>query len=137
MRRKDILDIVKVLLDHLEEEEMCDLCGFEYEEDLWDECEEDEEWEEVTEHVKDNSPDALKDRIEFLERTLDTTREDRRFYWENYERVQEENEHLRDLISMLCDTFGLEKYYTGWKLAVSWDKGLIEEIAKARKKLRK
>lgn len=115
MRRKDILDIVKVLLDHLEEEEMCDLCGFEYEEDLWDECDEceecegDEEWEEVTEHVKDNSPETLK----------------------------EENEHLRNVIDMLCDVFWLEQYETNWKLGVSREKGLVEEIAKARKKLRK
>ena len=117
MRRKDILDIVKVLLDHLEEEEMCDLCGFEYEEDLWDECdecegcedEEDEEWEEITEHVKDNSPETLK----------------------------EENEHLRNVIDMLCDVFWLEQYETNWKLWVSREKGLVEEIAKARKKLRK
>ena len=115
MRRKDILDIVKVLLDHLEEEEMCDLCGFEYEEDLWDECdeceedEEFEEWEEVTEHIKDNSPETLK----------------------------EENEHLRNVIDMLCDVFWLEQYETNWKLWVSREKGLVEEIAKARKKLRK
>lgn len=111
MRRKDILDIVKVLLDHLEEEEMCDLCGFEYEEDLWDECEgcEDEEWEEITEHIKDNSPSTLK----------------------------EENEHLRNVIDMLCDVFWLEQYETNWKLGVSREKGLVEEIAKARKKLRK
>ena len=115
MRRKDILDIVKVLLDHLEEEEMCDLCGFEYEEDLWDECDEDEEWEEweeITEHIKDNSPSTLK----------------------------EENEHLRNVIDMLCDVFWLEQYETNWKLGVSREKGLVEEIAKARKarkKLRK
>jgi len=111
MRRKDILDIVKVLLNHLEEEEMCDLCGFEYEEDLWDDYEEDdcEEWEEVTEHVKDNSPETLK----------------------------EENEHLRNVIDMLCDVFWLEQYETNWKLAVSREKGLVEEIAKARKKLKK
>lgn len=110
MRRKDILDIVKVLLDHLEEEEMCDLCGFEYEEDLWDEWDEEcEEREEITEHVKDNSPETLK----------------------------EENEHLRNVIDMLCDVFWLEQYETNWKLWVSREKGLVEEIAKARKKLRK
>ena len=113
MRRKDILDIVKVLLDHLEEEEMCDLCGFEYEEDLWDEWDEErEEREEITEHVKDNSPSTLK----------------------------EENEHLRNVIDMLCDVFWLEQYETNWKLGVSREKGLVEEIAKARKarkKLRK
>lgn len=110
MRRKDILDIVKVLLDHLEEEEMCDLCGFEYEEDLWDEWDEEcEEREEITEHVKDNSPETLK----------------------------EENEHLRNVIDMLCDVFWLEQYETNWKLGVSREKGLVEEIAKARKKLRK
>ena len=110
MRRKDILDIVKVLLDHLEEEEMCDLCGFEYEEDLWDEWDEErEEREEITEHIKDNSPSTLK----------------------------EENEHLRNVIDMLCDVFWLEQYETNWKLGVSREKGLVEEIAKARKKLRK
>ena len=110
MRRKDILDIVKVLLDHLEEEEMCDLCGFEYEEDLWDEWDEErEEREEITEHVKDNSPETLK----------------------------EENEHLRNVIDMLCDVFWLEQYETNWKLGVSREKGLVEEIAKARKARKK
>lgn len=148
MRTQQLLNIMESFLDVLKYEQVCEAFGGEDpidfmcdDSDDWEDEEHWEEWEEereeITETVKDNSPDALKDRIEFLERTLDTTREDRRFYWENYERVQEENEHLRDLINMLCDTFGLDKYYTGWKLAVSWENWLIEEIAKARKKLRK
>ena len=67
-----------------------------------------EDWEEITEVVKDNSPSTLK----------------------------EENEHLKNLVDMICDTFWLEQYETNWKLWVAWDKGLIEEIAKARKKLK-
>ena len=145
MRVEQLLNIMEAFLDALKYEQMCEAFGWEDpidfmcddSEDWEDEEEKEEEREEITETVKDNSPDALKDRIEFLERTLDTTREDRRLYSENYERVKEKNEHLMDLINMLCDTFGLDKYYTGWKLAVSWDKGLIEEIAKARKKLKK
>jgi hypothetical protein len=45
--------------------------------DFQDEDEIDEEWEEVTEHVKDYSPNTLK----------------------------EENEHLKNLIDMICETF--------------------------------
>lgn len=67
-----------------------------------------EEREEVTEDVKDYSPSTLK----------------------------EENEHLKNLVDMICDTFWLEEYETNWKLWVAWDKWLIEEIAKARKKLK-
>lgn len=69
----------------------------------------DEEWEEVTENVKDYSPNTLK----------------------------EENEHLKNLIDMLCDTFWLKKYEIQWQTCVSWEKWLVEEIAKARKKLNK
>ena len=75
-----------------------------------DEDEIEEEWEEVTEHVKDYSPNTLK----------------------------EENEHLKNLIDLICDTFWFEKYVTEkWSLWIAWDKWLLEEIAKARKKLGK
>lgn len=45
----------------------------------------DEEWEEVTETVKDNSPKTLK----------------------------EENEHLNNLVDMICEVFGFDKYDIG------------------------
>ena len=69
-----------------------------------------EEREEVTENVKDYSPKSLK----------------------------EENEHLKNLIDQICYTFWFEKYVTEkWSLWIAWDKWLLEEIAKARKKLGK
>jgi hypothetical protein len=75
-----------------------------------DEEEIEEEREEVTENVKDYSPKSLK----------------------------EENEHLKNLIDLICDTFWFEKYITdSWVLWVAWDKWLLEEIAKARKIINK
>ena len=106
MKTRDVLKIVKELLEHLDEEDICEICWYDYDEDMDEEFNE-EEREEVTEHVKDNSPESLK----------------------------EENQHLRNVIDMLCEVFGLEQYETNWKLAVSWEKWLIEEIAKARRRL--
>ena len=78
--------------------------------DYQDDDEIEEEWEEITEHVKDYSPNTLK----------------------------EENEHLKNLIDLICETFWFEKYVTEkWSLWIAWDKWLLEEIAKARKKLGK
>lgn len=69
-----------------------------------------EEREEVTENIKDYSPKSLK----------------------------EENEHLKNLIDLICNTFWLEKYITdSWALWIAWDKWLLEEIAKARKIINK
>ena len=72
--------------------------------------EEEWDWDEITEDIKDNSPRSLKQEVE----------------------------HLNNLIDLICDTFWLEKYVTeNWALWIAWDKWLLEEIAKARKKLGK
>ena len=108
-RTEKILSIIDKLLTLVENKELDEKL------DKWveymvseEEPEEEEDWEEITEVVKDNSPSTLK----------------------------EENEHLKNLVDMICDTFWLEEYETNWKLWVAWDKWLIEEIAKARKKLK-
>jgi hypothetical protein len=54
-----------------------------------------------------------------------------------YRDADEERMHLKNLVDMLCDVFWLEQYKTNWKLGVAWESGLVEEIAKARKKLKK
>ena len=110
-RTEKVLTIIDKLLTLVEEKDLDEKLDkwVEYmvtEEDDEDDLE--EEREEVTEDVKDYSPSTLK----------------------------EENEHLKNLVDMICDTFWLEEYETNWKLWVAWDKGLIEEIAKARKKLK-
>ena len=108
-KNEKILSIIDKLLTLVENKELDEKL------DKWveymvseEEPEEEEDWEEITEVVKDNSPSTLK----------------------------EENEHLKNLVDMICDTFWLEEYETNWKLWVAWDKWLIEEIAKARKKLK-
>lgn len=112
-KTEKILSIIDKLLTLVENKELDEKLDkwVEYmvtEEEPEEEPEEEEDREEITEVVKDNSPSTLK----------------------------EENEHLKNLVDMICDTFWLEEYETNWKLWVAWDKGLIEEIAKARKKLK-
>lgn len=115
MRVEKLLNIMEAFLDALKYEQMCEAFGWEDPIDfMCDDSEDDEEeteweWEEVTETVKDNSPSTLK----------------------------EENEHLKDLVDRICEIFGLDKYETNWKLWVAWEAGLVDEIAKARKKLKK
>ena len=108
-RTEKVLSIIDKLLTLVEEKDLDEKLDkwVEYMVSEEDE-EEDEDREEITEVVKDNSPSTLK----------------------------EENEHLKNLVDMICETFWLEEYETNWKLWVAWDKGLIEEIAKARKKLK-
>ena len=115
MRVEQLLNIMEAFLDALKYEQMCEAFGWEDPIDFMCDDSEDkdeeteEEREEVTENVKDNSPRTLK----------------------------EENEHLNDLVDRICEIFGLDKYETNWKLGVAWESGLLEEIAKARKKLKK
>ena len=112
-RTEKILSIIDKLLTLVENKELDEKLDkwVEYmvsEEDDDEELE--EEREEVTENVKDYSPKSLK----------------------------EENEHLKNLIDLICDTFWFEKYITdSWVLWVAWDKWLLEEIAKARKIINK
>jgi hypothetical protein len=119
MRVEKLLNIMEAFLDALKYEQMCEAFGWEDpidfmcddsdDEEDWEETDWEEEREEITETVKDNSPRTLK----------------------------EENEHLKDLVDRICEIFGLDKYETNWKLWVAWEAGLLEEIAKARKKLKK
>ena len=77
-RTEKILSIIDKLLTLVENKELDEKL------DKWveymvseEEPEEEEDWEEITEVVKDNSPSTLK----------------------------EENEHLKNLVDMICDTF--------------------------------
>lgn len=92
--------------------------------------------EEVTEDVKDYSPSTLKEENKKLKEKNDEQAEFIQGWYKMYRDADEERMHLKNLVDMICDTFWLEKYETNWKLWVAWDKGLIEEIAKARKKLK-
>lgn len=107
-KTEKILNIIDKLLTLVENKDLDEKLDKWVEYMVSEEDSDDEDWEEITEVVKDNSPSTLK----------------------------EENEHLKNLVDMICDTFWLEQYETNWKLWVAWDKGLIEEIAKARKKLK-
>ena len=120
MNRNDkLLTIIEKLIDLTKEGHTVEyILGLPWEDywcwDPWDkwptEDEIEDEWEEVTEHVKDYSPNTLK----------------------------EENEHLKNLIDLICETFWFEKYVTEkWSLWIAWDKWLLEEIAKARKIINK
>ena len=95
-----------------------------------------EEREEVTEDVKDYSPSTLKEENKKLKEKIDEQAEFIQGWYKMYRDADEERTHLKNLIDMICNAFWLEKYETNWKLWVAWDKGLIEEIAKARKKLK-
>lgn len=117
-RTQQLLNIMEAFLDALKYEQTCEAFGDEDPIDFMcddspedeDEEEEEEEREEITETVVDNSPNKLK----------------------------EENQHLKNLLDMICDLFWLEQYeLEDWSLWVSWEKGLLDEIAKARKKLKK
>ena len=117
-RTQQLLNIMEAFLDALKYEQACEAFGDEDPIDFMcddsteeeDEDEDEEEREEVTETVVDNSPNNLK----------------------------EENHHLKRLIDMICEVFWLEQYeLEDWQLWVSWEKWLIEEIAKARKKIKK
>ena len=77
-KTEKILSIIDKLLTLVENKELDEKL------DKWveymvseEEPEEEEDWEEITEVVKDNSPSTLK----------------------------EENEHLKNLVDMICDTF--------------------------------
>ena len=93
---------------------------------------EDDDWEEKIEEFLDNREEDEEEDDE-CEWEITETVVDR-----SPDKLKAENEHLNNLVDMLCDTFGLTKYeLEDWNVAVMYEKGLVEEIAKARKKLKK
>ena len=65
--------------------------------------------EEVTEHVKDNSPKSLK----------------------------EENEHLSNLLDSMCELYWASRVIDNWVETILYDPEVVQEVHKVLKKKRK
>jgi len=111
MRVEKLLNIMEAFLDALKYEQMCEAFGWEDPIDfMCDDSEEEwegteEEREEVTENVKDNSPSTLK----------------------------EEKEHLSNLLDSLCELFWVKRINDNGVETVVYDPKIIEEVHKAMK----
>lgn len=111
-KTEKILSIIDKLLTLVENKELEDKLDkwVEYmvsEED--DDLEELEEGrEEVTEHVKDNSPKSLK----------------------------EENEHLSNLLDSMCELYWASRVIDNWVETILYDPEVVQEVHKVLKKKR-
>lgn len=111
-RTEKILSIIDKLLTLVENKELEDKLDkwVEYmvsEED--DDLEELEDGrEEVTEHVKDNSPKSLK----------------------------EENEHLSNLLDSMCELYWASRVIDNWVETILYDPEVVQEVHKVLKKKR-
>ena len=65
--------------------------------------------EEVTEHVKDNSPKSLK----------------------------EENEHLSNLLDSMCELYWASRVIDNWVETILYDPEVVQEVHKVLKKKRR
>jgi len=109
-RTEKILSIIDKLLTLVENKELDEKL------DRWVEYmvseEEDEELEEgreeVTEHVKDNSPKSLK----------------------------EENEHLSNLLDSMCELYWASRVIDNWVETILYDPEVVKEVHKVLKKKR-
>lgn len=111
MRVEQLLNIMEAFLDALKYEQMCEAFGWEDPIDFM--CDDSDDWEgteeereEVTENVKDNSPRTLK----------------------------EEKEHLSNLLDSLCELFWVKRINDNGVETVVYDPKIIEEVHKAMKK---
>lgn len=111
-RTEKILSIIDKLLTLVENKELDEKLDkwVEYmvsEED--DDLEELEDGrEEVTEHVKDNSPKSLK----------------------------EENEHLSNLLDSMCELYWASRVIDNWVETILYDPEVVQEVHKVLKKKR-
>lgn len=111
-KTEKILSIIDKLLTLVENKELEDKLDkwVEYmvsEED--DDLEELEDGrEEVTEHVKDNSPKSLK----------------------------EENEHLSNLLDSMCELYWASRVIDNWVETILYDPEVVQEVHKVLKKKR-
>ena len=110
-RTEKILSIIDKLLTLVENKELDEKLDrwVEYmvsEEEDEDEIEEGRE--EVTEHVKDNSPKSLK----------------------------EENEHLSNLLDSMCELYWASRVIDNWVETILYDPEVVKEVHKVLKKKR-
>ena len=110
-RTEKILSIIDKLLTLVENKELDEKLDrwVEYmvsEEDENDDLEEGRE--EVTEHVKDNSPKSLK----------------------------EENEHLSNLLDSMCELYWASRVIDNWVETILYDPEVVKEVHKVLKKKR-
>ena len=111
-RTEKILSIIDKLLTLVENKELDEKLDkwVEYMVTEEDEDEELEEGrEEVTEHVKDNSPKSLK----------------------------EENEHLSNLLDSMCELYWASRVIDNWVETILYDPEVVQEVHKVLKKKRK
>ena len=110
-RTEKILSIIDKLLTLVENKELDEKLDkwVEYMVSEEDEDEELEEGrEEVTEHVKDNSPKSLK----------------------------EENEHLSNLLDSMCELYWASRVIDNWVETILYDPEVVKEVHKVLKKKR-
>ena len=110
-KTEKILSIIDKLLTLVENKELDEKLDrwVEYmvsEDDEEDELEEGRE--EVTEHVKDNSPKSLK----------------------------EENEHLSNLLDSMCELYWASRVIDNWVETILYDPEVVKEVHKVLKKKR-
>ena len=109
-KTEKILSIIDKLLTLVEEKDLDEKL------DKWVECmvsdEDDDDLEEgreeVTEHIKDNSPKSLK----------------------------EENEHLSNLLDSMCELYWASRVIDNWVETILYDPEVIKEVHKVLKKKR-
>ena len=109
-KNEKILSIIDKLLTLVENKELDEKL------DKWVEymvTEEDDDLEEgreeVTEHVKDNSPKSLK----------------------------EENEHLSNLLDSMCELYWASRVIDNWVETILYDPEVVQEVHKVLKKKRR
>ena len=109
-KTEKILSIIDKLLTLVENKELDEKLDrwVEYmvSEEDYDDLE--EEREEVTEHVKDNSPKSLK----------------------------EENEHLSNLLDSMCELYWASRVKDNWVETILYDPEVVQEVHKVLKKKR-
>ena len=109
-KTEKILSIIDKLLTLVENKELDEKLDkwVEYMVSEDDEGELEEGREEVTEHVKDNSPKSLK----------------------------EENEHLSNLLDSMCKLYWASRVNDNWVETILYDPEVVQEVHKVLKKKR-
>ena len=109
-KNEKILSIIDKLLTLVENKDLDEKLDkwVEYMVSEEDDDELEEEREEVTEHVKDNSPKSLK----------------------------AENEHLSNLLDSMCELYWAKRVIDNWVETILYDPEVVQEVHKVLKKKR-
>ena len=109
-KTEKILSIIDKLLTLVEEKDLDEKLDkwVEYMVSEEDDDDLEEGREEVTEHIKDNSPKSLK----------------------------EENEHLSNLLDSMCELYWASRVIDNWVETILYDPEVIKEVHKVLKKKR-